>query len=162
MLYIKIHTLHLNTIINVYISLQNDRITKLKIDNNPFAKGFRETGQSRCKRKFQNENSALSKSYEKSQEKRSSSPEDSGISSGSEEIPSTSNYRPQHVFHPQTVCLNPPVIPNYINNFLPYVLPTMYNQQMATDMIHSPQLVDLSTKSKKKSSFTIRDILGDV
>lgn len=33
-------------------SLQNDRITKLKIDNNPFAKGFRETGQSRCKRKM--------------------------------------------------------------------------------------------------------------
>lgn len=32
--------------------LQNDRITKLKIDNNPFAKGFRETGQSRCKRKL--------------------------------------------------------------------------------------------------------------
>ncbi|XP_012853269.1 PREDICTED: T-box transcription factor TBX2-like [Erythranthe guttata] len=31
---------------------QNDRITKLKIDNNPFAKGFRETGQSRCKRKM--------------------------------------------------------------------------------------------------------------
>ncbi|GAB0096236.1 Transcription factor, T-box [Sergentomyia squamirostris] len=30
---------------------QNDHITKLKIDNNPFAKGFRETGQSRCKRK---------------------------------------------------------------------------------------------------------------
>ncbi|KAL1398516.1 hypothetical protein pipiens_008900 [Culex pipiens pipiens] len=30
---------------------QNDRITKLKIDNNPFAKGFRESGQSRCKRK---------------------------------------------------------------------------------------------------------------
>ncbi|XP_076642032.1 T-box protein 2 isoform X1 [Halictus rubicundus] len=32
---------------------QNENITKLKIDNNPFAKGFRETGQSRCKRKFQ-------------------------------------------------------------------------------------------------------------
>ncbi|XP_039434247.1 T-box transcription factor TBX6-like [Culex pipiens pallens] len=31
---------------------QNDRITKLKIDHNPFAKGFRETGQSRCKRKL--------------------------------------------------------------------------------------------------------------
>lgn len=31
--------------------LQNDRITKLKIDNNPFAKGFRELGQSRIKRK---------------------------------------------------------------------------------------------------------------
>lgn len=32
--------------------MQNDRITKLKIDNNPFAKGFRESGQSRCKRKL--------------------------------------------------------------------------------------------------------------
>ncbi|XP_029164421.1 T-box transcription factor TBX3-like isoform X2 [Nylanderia fulva] len=30
---------------------QNGNITKLKIDNNPFAKGFRETGSSRCKRK---------------------------------------------------------------------------------------------------------------
>lgn len=35
-----------------FFSLQNDRITKLKIDNNPFAKGFRETGQSKCKRKI--------------------------------------------------------------------------------------------------------------
>jgi T-box protein 6 len=34
-----------------YLLFQNDRITKLKIDNNPFAKGFRESGQSRCKRK---------------------------------------------------------------------------------------------------------------
>lgn len=32
--------------------LQNENITKLKINNNPFAKGFRETGQSRCKRKY--------------------------------------------------------------------------------------------------------------
>ncbi|KMQ97241.1 t-box protein 2 [Lasius niger] len=31
---------------------QNEKITKLKINNNPFAKGFRETGQSRCKRKY--------------------------------------------------------------------------------------------------------------
>lgn len=30
---------------------QNEKITKLKIDNNPFAKGFRENGQSKCKRK---------------------------------------------------------------------------------------------------------------
>uniref|UniRef100_A0ABM1P8G0 T-box protein VegT-B n=1 Tax=Drosophila arizonae TaxID=7263 RepID=A0ABM1P8G0_DROAR len=37
---------------------QNDRITKLKIDNNPFAKGFRETGQSRCKRKLNESTSA--------------------------------------------------------------------------------------------------------
>lgn len=32
---------------------QNENITKLKIDHNPFAKGFRETGQSRFKRKYQ-------------------------------------------------------------------------------------------------------------
>ncbi|XP_011505963.1 PREDICTED: T-box-containing protein TBX6L-like [Ceratosolen solmsi marchali] len=32
---------------------QNENITKLKIDNNPFAKGFRESGQSACKRKRQ-------------------------------------------------------------------------------------------------------------
>ncbi|XP_032664267.1 T-box transcription factor TBX3-like isoform X2 [Odontomachus brunneus] len=30
---------------------QNEKITKLKINNNPFAKGFRDTGHSRCKRK---------------------------------------------------------------------------------------------------------------
>ncbi|CAG9862451.1 unnamed protein product [Phyllotreta striolata] len=30
---------------------QNAKVTKLKIDNNPFAKGFRETGQAKCKRK---------------------------------------------------------------------------------------------------------------
>ncbi|XP_018312105.1 T-box transcription factor TBX2 [Mycetomoellerius zeteki] len=32
---------------------QNENITKLKINNNPFAKGFRESGQSRFKRKYQ-------------------------------------------------------------------------------------------------------------
>ncbi|XP_053973686.1 T-box transcription factor TBX6-like [Hylaeus volcanicus] len=31
---------------------QNKNITELKINNNPFAKGFRKTGQSRCKRKL--------------------------------------------------------------------------------------------------------------
>lgn len=31
---------------------QSERITRLKIDNNPFAKGFREGGHSKCKRKF--------------------------------------------------------------------------------------------------------------
>ncbi|KAL1132181.1 hypothetical protein AAG570_010138 [Ranatra chinensis] len=32
---------------------QNEKITKLKIDNNPFAKGFRENGQAKTKRKMQ-------------------------------------------------------------------------------------------------------------
>lgn len=30
---------------------QNEKITQLKIDNNPFAKGFRQHGQAKCKRK---------------------------------------------------------------------------------------------------------------
>ncbi|KAK9299808.1 hypothetical protein QLX08_007304 [Tetragonisca angustula] len=34
---------------------QNENITQLKINNNPFAKGFRDSGQSRCKRKLQEE-----------------------------------------------------------------------------------------------------------
>lgn len=38
--------------------VQNDRITKLKIDNNPFAKGFREMGQSRIKRKLASKSTA--------------------------------------------------------------------------------------------------------
>lgn len=41
-----------NENIRVALLLQNENITKLKIDNNPFAKGFRETGQSRHKRKY--------------------------------------------------------------------------------------------------------------
>ncbi|KAM7358997.1 uncharacterized protein ACRADG_003762 [Cochliomyia hominivorax] len=41
---------------------QNDRITKLKIDNNPFAKGFRETGQSKCKRKMMSSSTSSSSS----------------------------------------------------------------------------------------------------
>ncbi|XP_030372897.1 T-box transcription factor TBX6 [Scaptodrosophila lebanonensis] len=48
---------------------QNDRITKLKIDNNPFAKGFRETGQSRCKRKL---NSSANSSGDSDADDRSS------------------------------------------------------------------------------------------
>lgn len=35
------------------VCLQNEVITRMKIDNNPFAKGFRETGMSRCRRKQQ-------------------------------------------------------------------------------------------------------------
>lgn len=37
--------------INLFLNLQNDKVRQLKIDNNPFAKGFRENGQARCKRK---------------------------------------------------------------------------------------------------------------
>nr|APV45532.1 dorsocross 2 [Megaselia abdita] len=62
---------------------QNDRITKLKIDNNPFAKGFRETGQSRCKRKTTVvDEQALNKSTD-SDKNRSDSPESKRFRSNS-------------------------------------------------------------------------------
>lgn len=65
------------------ISFQNDRITKLKIDNNPFAKGFRETGQSRCKRKTTVvDEQALNKSTD-SDKNRSDSPESKRFRSNS-------------------------------------------------------------------------------
>lgn len=37
--------------------VQNDRMTQLKIDNNPFAKGFRENGQLRVKKRQLSNNS---------------------------------------------------------------------------------------------------------
>lgn len=66
-----------------FLFFQNDRITKLKIDNNPFAKGFRETGQSRCKRKTTVvDEQALNKSTD-SDKNRSDSPESKRFRSNS-------------------------------------------------------------------------------
>lgn len=69
---------------------QNDRITKLKIDNNPFAKGFRETGQSKCKRKM-----SLSPALSDDQNANSSSHTDddqSSIASSQDSPPSASHH----------------------------------------------------------------------
>ncbi|XP_044013906.1 T-box transcription factor TBX3-like [Aphidius gifuensis] len=38
---------------------QNENITKLKINNNPFAKGFRLAGQGRCKKKLKNQDNKI-------------------------------------------------------------------------------------------------------
>ncbi|XP_058803295.1 T-box transcription factor TBX3-like [Phymastichus coffea] len=56
---------------------QNENITKLKIDNNPFAKGFRETGQSACKRKRRLQNDDPSNMSEGEEEGNVSSDSDS-------------------------------------------------------------------------------------
>ncbi|CAK1545152.1 unnamed protein product [Leptosia nina] len=52
---------------------QNDRITKLKIDNNPFAKGFRACGQSKCKRKTSDIDQATDSTNESPEPKRACS-----------------------------------------------------------------------------------------
>ncbi|KAL2740923.1 T-box transcription factor TBX6-like, partial [Vespula squamosa] len=52
---------------------QNENITKLKIDNNPFAKGFRDSGQSRSKRKFPKENNVEEKFNQLDEEEETAS-----------------------------------------------------------------------------------------
>ncbi|XP_061390659.1 T-box transcription factor TBX3-like [Musca vetustissima] len=78
---------------------QNDRITKLKIDNNPFAKGFRETGQSKCKRKLMSSSSSTSPSSSNSTQGEESDDcqsktEDDRSSVGSYESPQQKRLRP--------------------------------------------------------------------
>ncbi|XP_043282026.1 T-box protein 2-like [Venturia canescens] len=66
---------------------QNENITKLKINNNPFAKGFRETGQSRCKRKLHQ----MNERSESSAEDRSACEEEEENASSSE----SESHRPR-------------------------------------------------------------------
>ncbi|KAL4646489.1 T-box transcription factor TBX3-like [Arapaima gigas] len=54
---------------------QNDKITQLKIDNNPFAKGFRDTGNGRREKRKQLALQSM-RSYEEQQKKDSGVPED--------------------------------------------------------------------------------------
>lgn len=61
-------TIKFANITYISLKLQNDRITKLKIDNNPFAKGFRESGQSRCKRKLTQSSESASSGKQKHNE----------------------------------------------------------------------------------------------
>ncbi|XP_018356725.1 PREDICTED: T-box transcription factor TBX3-like [Trachymyrmex septentrionalis] len=56
---------------------QNENITKLKINNNPFAKGFRETGQSRYKRKYQQSDQQSQLSFNRADDERGVSFSDS-------------------------------------------------------------------------------------
>ncbi|KOB75756.1 Dorsocross2 [Operophtera brumata] len=71
----------------------NDRITKLKIDNNPFAKGFRACGQSKCKRKSIETDGTEPSTAESSEAKRpcsdatSSCSEDGSLRSSSPRSP---------------------------------------------------------------------------
>lgn len=75
--------------LNLYFSFQNDNITRLKIDNNPFAKGFRENGQSSSKRKRHTEDEAP----------ESSTPDEPSSSTTTEETSS----RPTSTTSPSTI-----------------------------------------------------------
>ncbi|CAH2086152.1 unnamed protein product [Euphydryas editha] len=105
---------------------QNDRITKLKIDNNPFAKGFRACGQSKCKRKnVEHENSTTENPTESSDAKR---PCSDAASSCSEEgsLRSSSPRSPPLVESPAPLVappenLSPP--PTFYPPEIPYMHP---------------------------------------
>ncbi|XP_049867092.1 T-box transcription factor mls-1-like [Pectinophora gossypiella] len=104
---------------------QNDRITKLKIDNNPFAKGFRACGQSKCKRKSVDVTTDGETSAEPSEPKR---PCSDAASSCSEEgsLRSTSPRSPPLVESPAPLVaapenLSPP--PSFYPPDLPYLGP---------------------------------------
>lgn len=81
------------------LSFKNDRITKLKIDNNPFAKGFRETGQSKCKRKMMSSPSSSTSSlstssqHEESDDYLSKSEDDRSSVSSFDSPPQQKRFR---------------------------------------------------------------------
>ncbi|SPP85375.1 T-box transcription factor TBX6 [Drosophila guanche] len=101
---------------------QNDRITKLKIDNNPFAKGFRESGQSRCKRKL---NSSSNSSPESEDEGSSVSSCDSPHSKRQRldcEQDSQGSLSPVP-YYPATAALSPSLAPYNHRHALSYAAP---------------------------------------
>ncbi|KAG5678225.1 hypothetical protein PVAND_007917 [Polypedilum vanderplanki] len=126
---------------------QNDRITKLKIDNNPFAKGFRETGQSRCKRKLKR--------------LRVFSP--STLSAGSLEDSELSTYETSSngSHSPSTVIVDDRHSPLMKTNTYPYTLLQNYQQMLGSNRqwmnlmmpyIHTEPQVTLNTQCLDNSS----------
>lgn len=151
----------------LFVLLQNDRITKLKIDNNPFAKGFRETGQSRCKRKLTSSSSSQKQSknvvddftpYE-SEQKRLRVLSPSAFSAGSVEDSELSTYETSSngSRSPSTVInddrQSPSCSPITRPHPYPYALQhQMINNQFMNLMLphmngHHPSLTRISTPS---------------
>lgn len=132
---------------------QNDKITKLKIDHNPFAKGFRENGKSNTKKRQAPDNNNEGQIANNHQNKRSSP-----VELPKEEVVSNNNN-------------SPPVVPfygycypTYFYNpsyWTPHPLPFYYRQSFPT---LTRQQVDRSNedknKPKKLTDFSIRAITG--
>ncbi|TMW42840.1 hypothetical protein DOY81_012080, partial [Sarcophaga bullata] len=111
---------------------QNDRITKLKIDNNPFAKGFRESGQSKCKRKM-----SLSPPLAEEQHNNNSS-----LGADDDQVSVASSHEsPQN----KRLCQReePTLLPYMdLNNVMRYALPAPMNEIMPPGMFlpHIPPM----------------------
>ncbi|KAL5290281.1 hypothetical protein ACFFRR_009928 [Megaselia abdita] len=143
---------------------QNDRITKLKIDNNPFAKGFRETGQSRCKRKI---NVSGSSSSPDEKRFRPHSPSSSSVTSSSEDDVCSSGTR-----SPSADFITKDDVINHIrSSYYPYMHQhSQYSPSSSTTSspdnspTHSPNMKlkirDDLIKPRQSSNFSISAILG--
>lgn len=118
---------------SVFLFPQNDHITKLKIENNPFAKGFRITGQSRCKRKLAESTSPSASSSESehgpdngSKRLRSNSFNES-LCSGSVSDPSSGTSSPVHPFECNSH-RTPAAHQAYKQPALPFIAPQSISQ----------------------------------
>ncbi|XP_046679716.1 T-box-containing protein TBX6L-like [Homalodisca vitripennis] len=152
---------------------QNEQVTKLKIDNNPFAKGFRDVGVSRCKKRKAEQPKEPEKIKKETPDvAQSASTDDSGVSSiGSPTPPVTTSpvtsfsdcYSPPlpmrfimpeypPYFHPPVwpypYFLPPPPPPLYPSPYFPYLVPPTYQAPS------EPFLIDLSVK---RESVTITE-----
>ncbi|CAG9585153.1 unnamed protein product [Danaus chrysippus] len=161
---------------------QNDRITKLKIDNNPFAKGFRACGQSKCKRKNVDVDSGIETQSESTDAKRpcsdaaSSCSEEGSLRSSSPRSPPLIDSPTPLVTAPENTS-PPPFYPPEMPYLNPLHMPIPYGMwpppNMATNFLGTcwsalpppaPSMPSPSTPPapcRKLKSFTISALLGE-
>lgn len=153
----------------------------MKIDNNPFAKGFRENGQARCKRK--RENVGDSTSFEESTSKKCPISSDESVTSSPEPSPQTPEichserllpapvpYQPMAPWfsypYPSTMYKYPMEYGRY--DHYPYIMPQapptwtptyQYSPFIAVTPLPQPQDLSASNqKPRKLTDFSIRAI----
>ncbi|KAG5316205.1 TBX2 protein, partial [Acromyrmex insinuator] len=111
---------------------QNENITKLKINNNPFAKGFRETGQSRFKRKYQQSDQQSQLGSNRADDERGSvsfsdsdsnhvSSERSSLVSSEENLTQDSKRLRREIESNNNVCNDVRYVPIAANSFEPII-----------------------------------------
>lgn len=119
---------------------QNEKITQLKIDNNPFAKGFRHNGQAKCKRKLHQRTEEETSESDKEElinvvdDEPTQSTEEK-YEKKKEELPSEPHSPPAKIAKTdcyacvdQTSCSNDKVLPHqYYNNYWPQLSPLYYS-----------------------------------
>ncbi|XP_050678523.1 T-box transcription factor mls-1-like [Leptidea sinapis] len=162
---------------------QNDRITKLKIDNNPFAKGFRACGQSKCKRKSVEGDTSSVETPETSEPKRacsdaaSSCSEEGSLRSSSPRSPPLvespapiiRQTTPENISHP---AFYPPELPYMHPLHMPMplgiwpgssapFLTAPWNPALAPPTPRIPSPPPPAVPCRRVKSFTISALLGE-